>query len=367
MGNSRSRSPGITVLASIASRERIRFRFPRTVLISPLWATNRNGCANGHDGNVFVEKRLCTTAIALVTRRSRRSRKKRASCTVVSIPLNVIVCSTATESTRRFRPARPLRASARRACADRRRGGPVRVRPADCRPPLGRRRTGTSCAACRTVRSCRCRRRSGPRPRRASRGSRCLCSAIPANTAPAAIRDCGSVGRSRCPPRRCGRRRGAIAAARKGHVRGRTRRVAERGCRPRRRCWPPHPRRRDGRDSREPTTRRTRSRGNPAVNVGDHGDATRVRFTITDIEAAGIGLPRKQHRNTSTPAHRSSASFAAAIARRALLQWPLAGVTDYGCRLHRSGSTACCRPVKVAEVPHPAGPVYPGRPPEAMP
>ncbi len=49
--------------SSIASRARMRLRLPRTVLISPLCATNRNGCASGHDGNVLVENRLCTSAM----------------------------------------------------------------------------------------------------------------------------------------------------------------------------------------------------------------------------------------------------------------------------------------------------------------
>ncbi len=65
----------------------MRFRLPRTVLISPLCATNRNGCASGQDGNVLVENRLCTIAIALAIRGSRRSGKYRANWDVVSIPL----------------------------------------------------------------------------------------------------------------------------------------------------------------------------------------------------------------------------------------------------------------------------------------
>jgi hypothetical protein len=36
-------------------RARIQFRLPWMVLISPLCAIMRNGCASGHDGNVFVE------------------------------------------------------------------------------------------------------------------------------------------------------------------------------------------------------------------------------------------------------------------------------------------------------------------------
>ena len=87
IGESRLRSPGILALASMASRACIRLRLPRTVLISPLCATKRNGCANGQDGNVLVEKRLCTIAIALMQRSSRRSAKYLGSCIVVSMPL----------------------------------------------------------------------------------------------------------------------------------------------------------------------------------------------------------------------------------------------------------------------------------------
>ena len=36
-------------------RARIQLRLAPTVLISPLWASMRSGCASGHDGNVFVE------------------------------------------------------------------------------------------------------------------------------------------------------------------------------------------------------------------------------------------------------------------------------------------------------------------------
>ena len=60
-------------LASSASRARIQFSLPVTVLISPLWATYRNGWASGHDGNVLVENRECTRARALSTRSSCRS------------------------------------------------------------------------------------------------------------------------------------------------------------------------------------------------------------------------------------------------------------------------------------------------------
>ncbi len=65
--------PGRFGVDSSASRAAIQFRFPRIVLISPLWAMMRYGWASGHDGNVFVEKRECTSAIAELTRSSVRS------------------------------------------------------------------------------------------------------------------------------------------------------------------------------------------------------------------------------------------------------------------------------------------------------
>ena len=87
IGNSRSRSPGITSEASSASRARIQLRLPMTVLISPLWAMNRNGWASGQLGKVLVEKRECTTASAEAIRSSTRSGKNSSSWSVVSIPL----------------------------------------------------------------------------------------------------------------------------------------------------------------------------------------------------------------------------------------------------------------------------------------
>ena len=48
-GSSLDRSLGVRALD--------QFRFPSIVLISPLWASILNGCANGHFGSVFVENR----------------------------------------------------------------------------------------------------------------------------------------------------------------------------------------------------------------------------------------------------------------------------------------------------------------------
>ena len=42
-----------------------QFRFPCSVLISPLCAIYRNGCANFHEGNVLVAKRECINPNAL--------------------------------------------------------------------------------------------------------------------------------------------------------------------------------------------------------------------------------------------------------------------------------------------------------------
>src|SRR3954453_22250913 len=54
-------------------REYIQLTLPRTVLISPLWARNRYGCASFQDGKVLVENRWCTRASADVVRWLRRS------------------------------------------------------------------------------------------------------------------------------------------------------------------------------------------------------------------------------------------------------------------------------------------------------
>ena len=71
-GRSGARSPRSS-LSSCDCRARIQLRFPRTVLISPLCASVRKGCASGHDGNVFVEYRECTIASFDANRSSLRS------------------------------------------------------------------------------------------------------------------------------------------------------------------------------------------------------------------------------------------------------------------------------------------------------
>jgi len=56
-GHSFSRSSPSTVEFMECRRAFIQLMLPRTVLISPLWHRNRNGCASRHDGNVLVENR----------------------------------------------------------------------------------------------------------------------------------------------------------------------------------------------------------------------------------------------------------------------------------------------------------------------
>ena len=47
------------------SRAAAQKRFPFTVFISPLCAIMRKGCDSAQAGNVFVEKRECTSATAV--------------------------------------------------------------------------------------------------------------------------------------------------------------------------------------------------------------------------------------------------------------------------------------------------------------
>ena len=61
------------------------------VLISPLCPIILKGWARLHVGNVLVEKRECTRAIALVKYLSLRSGKYSLSCRDESIPLYTIV------------------------------------------------------------------------------------------------------------------------------------------------------------------------------------------------------------------------------------------------------------------------------------
>ncbi|MNZ95102.1 hypothetical protein D3C78_1142340 [compost metagenome] len=71
-GPSSSRS-GIRSLANLVRRAWAQLRLPVMVLISPLWARKRNGCASGHFGRVLVEKRWWNTQIAVCRRSSLRS------------------------------------------------------------------------------------------------------------------------------------------------------------------------------------------------------------------------------------------------------------------------------------------------------
>ena len=82
-----ARSSPRTFDCSRPSRARIQLALPRSVLISPLCATNRYGWASGHDGNVFVENRWCTRARADSKASFNRSGNMPPSCDAVSMPL----------------------------------------------------------------------------------------------------------------------------------------------------------------------------------------------------------------------------------------------------------------------------------------
>ena len=86
----------------VPSRAATQLRLPRTVLISPLCASSRNGWARGHDGNVLVENREWTRASSVAYRGSDRSGKNGSSCAVVSMPLYVRVRAL---SEAKYRPA----------------------------------------------------------------------------------------------------------------------------------------------------------------------------------------------------------------------------------------------------------------------
>ena len=53
----RNHSPAPHCARNSPSRERVHRRLPLMVLISPLCATNRNGCASDQLGRVLVENR----------------------------------------------------------------------------------------------------------------------------------------------------------------------------------------------------------------------------------------------------------------------------------------------------------------------
>ena len=65
--------PPQTAEVSSGSRALIQLRLPSSVLISPLCATSRNGCASFQLGSVFVAKRWWNSATAATVRSSERS------------------------------------------------------------------------------------------------------------------------------------------------------------------------------------------------------------------------------------------------------------------------------------------------------
>ncbi len=75
IGRTLARSSPNASEASCDSRARIQLTLPRSVLISPLWASIRYGWASGQLGKVFVEKREWTSARRVTMRSSRRSGK----------------------------------------------------------------------------------------------------------------------------------------------------------------------------------------------------------------------------------------------------------------------------------------------------
>ncbi len=86
-GSTLFRSSPSTSDFSRPSRARIQLMLPVSVLISPLCATYRYGCASGHDGKVFVLKRWCTSASADSRSGSARSGNIGRICSAVSMPL----------------------------------------------------------------------------------------------------------------------------------------------------------------------------------------------------------------------------------------------------------------------------------------
>jgi len=68
-------------------RATAQLRLPEIVLISPLCASKRNGCAKRHCGKVLVEKRWWKTATEVSMRGSRRSGKNSGRCAGMTMPL----------------------------------------------------------------------------------------------------------------------------------------------------------------------------------------------------------------------------------------------------------------------------------------
>ena len=86
MGRSGLMFPRASLLSTL-SLAFIHPLLPLMVLISPLCASNRKGCASFHFGKVLVEKRECTKARPLVKYGLDRSGKYFRSCALVSMPL----------------------------------------------------------------------------------------------------------------------------------------------------------------------------------------------------------------------------------------------------------------------------------------
>ena len=85
-GRQRSSSSPRGADSSTASRARIQLALPRSVLISPLWETQRSGWASSQLGAVLVEKREWTTASVVISSGSRGPGRRRRASTPSACP-----------------------------------------------------------------------------------------------------------------------------------------------------------------------------------------------------------------------------------------------------------------------------------------
>src|SRR5256885_2534867 len=117
--------------ARAGSRADIAFRLPQRVLISPLWPSNRNGCASAQLELVLVEYRWWKTAIADSKSGDTKSGKKAGSWVPVSRALYTTVRH---ESEHAKKPSSSGPAAAIR-CSTIRRGGKRDPPPPPPPPP----------------------------------------------------------------------------------------------------------------------------------------------------------------------------------------------------------------------------------------
>ena len=82
-----SASSGSNGVFSTEPRATAQLRLASMVLISPLCASIRYGCASRHCGSVLVEKRWWNSATEASTRGSARSWKNSPRCVGITMPL----------------------------------------------------------------------------------------------------------------------------------------------------------------------------------------------------------------------------------------------------------------------------------------